>query len=326
MTWLYMPPEALRGTETGACSGSRSAPAPVGSISGYYSLVADIELWVTSSGKPSPRPCSWRGWMIDGLTDRQDRQTVARHEVHELQPLLDAARKAWEPYARPVRDLAQRLDSELRPAMWEANRQARAAGLGHRHTTQRHATQAAEAVNNAEAAIASIRSAAHHTRKTSIASRSTPASFKPRPSRTAGLTSTTVNRSPSSTRSSTPSTRTPPGSTDEPPRPRGWPTPSRRCGESLSTHPRSPLMRTPSTRPVVPTTRPGTRRPRTKSRARALGHRAGVRPLDLLKPGGAPRTASTVPRRRTARTVQSSKMREATTSAASRAMAGVTCE
>ena len=99
-----------------------------------------------------------RQQLIDGLTDRQDRRTVARHEVHELQPLLDAARKAWEPYARPIRDLEQRLDSELRPAMWEANRQARAAGLGHRHTTQRHATQAAEAVNNAEAAIASIRS------------------------------------------------------------------------------------------------------------------------------------------------------------------------
>ena len=62
MAWLYMPPEALRGTETIACSGSRSAPAPAGSTSGSCSPVPDIALWVTSSGKPSPRPCSWRGW------------------------------------------------------------------------------------------------------------------------------------------------------------------------------------------------------------------------------------------------------------------------
>ena len=52
MVWLYIPPEALRGAETLACSGSRSAPAPAGLTSASCSPAPDIVLWVTSSGKP----------------------------------------------------------------------------------------------------------------------------------------------------------------------------------------------------------------------------------------------------------------------------------
>ena len=62
MTWLYIPPDALPEPETHACSASPSAPARAGSTSGSPSPSPDIVLWVTSSGKPSPQPLSWRGW------------------------------------------------------------------------------------------------------------------------------------------------------------------------------------------------------------------------------------------------------------------------
>lgn len=62
MTWLYIPPDALPEPETHACTASPSAPAQEGSTSGSLSPSPDIVLWVTSSGTPSPRPLSWRGW------------------------------------------------------------------------------------------------------------------------------------------------------------------------------------------------------------------------------------------------------------------------
>ena len=51
--WLYLPPSAS----------SPSAPASEGSTSGSSSpSETGAELWVTSSGKPTLRPYSWRGW------------------------------------------------------------------------------------------------------------------------------------------------------------------------------------------------------------------------------------------------------------------------
>jgi ParB-like chromosome segregation protein Spo0J len=62
MAWLYLPPDCLPEPATRASSASRSAPAPAGSTSGCTSHAPDIALWVTSSGTPTPRPSSWRGW------------------------------------------------------------------------------------------------------------------------------------------------------------------------------------------------------------------------------------------------------------------------
>jgi hypothetical protein len=60
MSWLYLPPACLPEPET--CAASRSAPEPEGSTSGLQSHAPGIALFVTSSGKASLRPPSWRGW------------------------------------------------------------------------------------------------------------------------------------------------------------------------------------------------------------------------------------------------------------------------
>ena len=62
MTWLYIPPRALTPAGREACSAFRSAPAPEGSTSDLCWPSPDTVLWVMSSGTPSPRPTSWRGW------------------------------------------------------------------------------------------------------------------------------------------------------------------------------------------------------------------------------------------------------------------------
>jgi len=62
MSWLYIPPTALRGRKTHACAASRSAPGPEGSTSGSPSRAQGTALFVTSSARPMLRPSSWRGW------------------------------------------------------------------------------------------------------------------------------------------------------------------------------------------------------------------------------------------------------------------------
>jgi hypothetical protein len=63
MAWLYLPPIAIaRATAGEACSESHSALVPAASILDCISPPQDIELWVTSSGKATLRPLSWRGW------------------------------------------------------------------------------------------------------------------------------------------------------------------------------------------------------------------------------------------------------------------------
>jgi hypothetical protein len=97
-----------------------------------------------------------RKQLTNDLDDHQTRRAARRRELDDLQPALDAARRAWEPYARPIDSLQRELDSVLRPDLWRANHEARTAGLGHRRSAQRHAVDAAEAVQQAEAAIAAI--------------------------------------------------------------------------------------------------------------------------------------------------------------------------
>jgi hypothetical protein len=94
--------------------------------------------------------------LIDGLGEREHRRADAIEALQALQPAITAAREAWEPYARPIRDLERQLEIELRPAMWSADRDARTAGFGHRRHAQRRAADAKAAVEQTEAAIASI--------------------------------------------------------------------------------------------------------------------------------------------------------------------------
>jgi conjugative relaxase-like TrwC/TraI family protein len=97
-----------------------------------------------------------RQCLVDGLHEREQRRADAIEELQAIQPAIEAAREAWELYARPIRDLERQLDSELRPAMWSADRDARQAGFGHRRHTERAAADAREAVEQAQAAIAAI--------------------------------------------------------------------------------------------------------------------------------------------------------------------------
>ena len=100
-----------------------------------------------------------RQLLVDGIDLRQEQRASALRELRDLQPVLDAARRAWEPYAQPIRHLEVQLQTQLRPAAGQADRDARKAGLTRRRGAQSHAADAAEAVHRAEAQVAAI-----HTR------------------------------------------------------------------------------------------------------------------------------------------------------------------
>ena len=77
-------------------------------------------------------------------------------ELVDLQPVLAAARAAWEPYRRAITVIEDDLRSELRPAMWKANHDALHAGVGHRHGANRRARITNERVDDADARLAAI--------------------------------------------------------------------------------------------------------------------------------------------------------------------------
>jgi len=89
----------------------------------------------------------------DGYQQARQQATTKRAE---LEPVLSAARAAWQPYADRIDAITGDLNQNLRPAMWAANRHAMHARFGHRHATRRHATDAAQAVADAERRIAAI--------------------------------------------------------------------------------------------------------------------------------------------------------------------------
>lgn len=65
MVWLFLPPDAIRHARKGeACAEFPSAPELVASTSDSTSPIQDTELWLTSNGKPTQRPRSWRGWKM----------------------------------------------------------------------------------------------------------------------------------------------------------------------------------------------------------------------------------------------------------------------
>ena len=86
-----------------------------------------------------------------------DRQARAATDLADLQPALAHARVAWRPYAKQINTINRELDTQLRPAMWQAHHDITRAGLGSRRGAQRRAEQASDRVRDAEAAIAAIR-------------------------------------------------------------------------------------------------------------------------------------------------------------------------
>lgn len=87
MTWMYLPPEAVRAVTGMSCAGSPCAPGPEGSTSDCGWPPPDIEPWVGSNGTFSRRPSSWRGW--------RTRPWIRRLSGMMLQPSMAEAGVAW---------------------------------------------------------------------------------------------------------------------------------------------------------------------------------------------------------------------------------------
>jgi conjugative relaxase-like TrwC/TraI family protein len=92
-----------------------------------------------------------------GLTERAHRRSDAAAELVELQPALGAARAAWRPYAERTIAIEHELETVLRPAMWQANYDARTARFGQRYRATRRAKIATRRVDYAQHRIAAIR-------------------------------------------------------------------------------------------------------------------------------------------------------------------------
>ena len=107
-----------------------------------------------------------------GLTERAHRRTEAAAELADLQPALDAARAAWQPYADRINEIEHELATVLRPAMWQANHDAYRAGFGQRHGAARRAKIATWHVDDAQDRIAAIRADGAHDQRTARRRRS----------------------------------------------------------------------------------------------------------------------------------------------------------
>lgn len=92
MTWLYLPPEAIAHALNVTGKEETCSDYPYALVQEDLTLAStspppDIELWVTSSGTPTLRPRSWRGW--------QTRPWIARLSGTML-PILTASHgAAW---------------------------------------------------------------------------------------------------------------------------------------------------------------------------------------------------------------------------------------
>jgi hypothetical protein len=89
-----------------------------------------------------------------GLAD--ERRRGACRDLVGLQPDLDAARAAWQPYASEIDNINEQLRERLRPVWWAARRDAEQAGVGHRRAARHRLTDARHAVDDAEAAIRAV--------------------------------------------------------------------------------------------------------------------------------------------------------------------------
>jgi hypothetical protein len=94
--------------------------------------------------------------LVGDHADRAERRAEAAAGLAALHPSLAAARAAWKPYGHAVADVEHDLRSELRPAMWKANSDARHPGFGHHHASRRRAKTATGRVADAETRVAAI--------------------------------------------------------------------------------------------------------------------------------------------------------------------------
>jgi conjugative relaxase-like TrwC/TraI family protein len=87
---------------------------------------------------------------------RRAAQANAATELQAIQPALDAARAAWQPYGERIATLERELQDMLRPEVWRANHQAHHARFGHRHGAERRARAASAEAVGVETQIAAI--------------------------------------------------------------------------------------------------------------------------------------------------------------------------
>jgi predicted nucleic acid-binding Zn-ribbon protein len=98
-----------------------------------------------------------RDEIAERLRQTANRRARAAADLADLQPDLAHARAAWRPYAKQINVINRQLDTQLRPAMWQANHDVTRAGVGRLRSAERRAEQANCRVRDAEGAIAAIR-------------------------------------------------------------------------------------------------------------------------------------------------------------------------
>ena len=178
-------------------------------------------------------------FLVDGVHDREQRRpTPSKRSRRCSRPSTPRERHGSPTPDRSATSSAS-WTTELRPAMWSANHDAREAGFGHRRHAERIAADARAAVEQAQAAIAAIHADGAPVKQHLDQLQRHAAELRGRaePIRRARHAST-ATRSANSTRSSTPPTPTRAGSKDDRrPRP-GWPMPSTSSPPSPAALPR----------------------------------------------------------------------------------------
>jgi hypothetical protein len=92
-----------------------------------------------------------RADLLDYIADRAAKRAEAEATLADFQPVLAAARAAWQPHAEAIAGIEHELQSELRPAMWSANHDAMHAGFGRHRSSRRLAKAVTERVVEAQA-------------------------------------------------------------------------------------------------------------------------------------------------------------------------------
>ncbi len=126
-----------------------------------------VPVWV-------PEP-AWLGGSRDALgaqrreilqhsDERDEHGHRAAHGLDALQPALETAEAAWQPFQEGIDVIEHDLSHTLRPGMYQAHHDAHAAGFGHRHRAQRAARDAETAVRESEGELRAIRDEGHEVK------------------------------------------------------------------------------------------------------------------------------------------------------------------
>ena len=101
-----------------------------------------VPVWV-------PEPDWLAGWrhalgaqrreILQHSDERDERRYRAAHGLDALQPALETAEAAWQPFRRRIDVIEHDLAHTLRPTMYQAHYDLSDAGFGHRHRAQRAA-------------------------------------------------------------------------------------------------------------------------------------------------------------------------------------------